>query len=58
MSENDIRNISNIKVNKECYKSLKKISIDRETTLQKVVQEVLERYTNKKVKQTDINLEE
>ena len=51
MSNNDMKNISNIQVNKDCYKSLKKLSIDKETTLQKVVQEVLEQYTTKKIKQ-------
>ncbi|HMG15471.1 MAG TPA: hypothetical protein VK590_08500 [Saprospiraceae bacterium] len=51
MTEYDIRNISNIKVNKDCYKSLKKLSIDKEVSLQQVVREVLEQYTTKKIKQ-------
>lgn len=43
-----LRNISNIKVTNECFKSLKKLSIDEETTLQRVVQDILERAMSKK----------
>lgn len=51
--DNDKKNISNIVINKDCYKTLKKLSVDKEVTLQKVVQEILERYTNKKTKQSE-----
>lgn len=44
------RNISNIKVNSYCYKFLKKVSIDRDVTIQKVVQEILEKISSKKYK--------
>jgi hypothetical protein len=47
-----LRNISNIKVTNECFKSLKKLSIDEETTLQLVVQDILEKAMSKK-KQKD-----
>jgi hypothetical protein len=56
MSDNNIRNISNVKVSNECFKSLKKLSIDKETSLQKVVQEILERTMSKK-KSVDNNEE-
>jgi len=51
--DNDKKNISDIVINKDCYKTLKKLSVDKEVTLQKVVQEILERYTNKKTKQSE-----
>ena len=41
----------NIEVSLECWKTLKKISIDKETSLQHVVSEMLEKIINKKVKQ-------
>lgn len=41
----------NIEVHKECWKVLKKISIDRDITLQEVVREILEKVTNKKEKE-------
>jgi len=43
----DIKNLSNIKINKDCYKFLKKLSVDKETTIQKVVQEILEDLSRK-----------
>jgi predicted DNA-binding ribbon-helix-helix protein len=43
----DGKNI-NIEINKECWKVLKKISIDKEITLQEVIKQILERFTNKK----------
>ena len=48
MSNAFLRNISNIKVSNECFKSLKKLSIDEETTLQLVVQDILERAMSKR----------
>jgi len=56
MSNNDIRNISNVKVSNDCFKSLKKLAIDKETSLQKVVQDILERTMSKR-KSSD-NIEE
>lgn len=50
----ELRNISNIKVNKDCYKVLKKLSIDKEVSLQEVVAEILERSTSKKQGQQEV----
>jgi hypothetical protein len=47
----------NIEVGHECWKKLKIISIDKEITLQEVVRSILERATDKKIKNTD-NTEE
>lgn len=55
MSDINIRNISNVKVSVDCFKSLKKLAIDKDLTIQKVVQEILERTMSKKVKNTTIN---
>lgn len=49
--DNDIKNISNIKVHKDVYKFLKKLSVDDEVTIQKVIQDILERVAKKKGKQ-------
>jgi hypothetical protein len=54
MSDNNIRNISNVKVSNDCFKALKKLAIDKETSLQKVVQDILERTMSKK-KNSDNN---
>jgi hypothetical protein len=40
----------NIQVSLECWKIIKKISIDRENTLQEVVQEILEKQVGKGIK--------
>ena len=56
MKSEDKKNISNVKVSKDCFKELKKLSIDKDTTLQEVVSSILERFTVKKNnKSTDIN---
>jgi 3-methyladenine DNA glycosylase AlkC len=57
MLDIELRNLSNIKVNKECYKILKKMSIDKEITIQKVVAELLEKITSKKAKQLEVSEE-
>lgn len=41
--ENDGRNISNIKVSKECYIEIKVVSVRKQISLQEVVQEYLEK---------------
>lgn len=43
----------NIEVSTECWKKLKIMSISKDTTLQEVVKDILERFTSKK-----LNLEE
>lgn len=48
----DTKNI-NIEVSKDCWKVIKKISIDKEITLQEVVRDILEKVTNKKSIKTD-----
>jgi hypothetical protein len=48
----DTKNI-NIEVSKECWKVIKKISIDKEITLQEVVRDILERSMQKKIKAID-----
>lgn len=53
MSDIDMKNISNIKVSKECFKTLKKLAIDKEITLQKVVQDIIERAVSKKVNKVE-----
>ncbi len=45
------RNISNLKVSDTCYKYLKKVSVDKDTSIQKVVQDILEKISAKKYKQ-------
>lgn len=55
MSDINIRNISNVKVSVDCFKSLKKLAIDKDLTIQKVVQEILERTMSKKIKNTTVN---
>ena len=57
MSDIDIRNLSNIKINKECFKTLKKLAIDKEITVQKVAQEILERILSKKINKVEVNEE-
>lgn len=52
----DTKNI-NIEINKECWKHIKKISIDKETTLQEVVKDILEKSINKKNKLPQTNEE-
>jgi len=47
MSKDD-RNISNIKVNEDCYKVLKIIGIEKDLSLQQVVKDVLEKYASKR----------
>lgn len=55
MSDINIRNISNIKVSVDCFKSLKKLAIDKDVTIQKVAQEILERAMSKKIKNISTN---
>lgn len=49
--EDTRRNISNLKVSDTCYKYLKKVSVDKDTSIQKVVQDILEKISAKKYKQ-------
>jgi hypothetical protein len=53
MKDDDMKNVSNIKISKECFKVLKKLSIDKEISVQQVVSEILEKVT-KKSKSTDL----
>ena len=46
----------NIMVSIECWKELKKISIDKDVTLQKVVQDILEKAMSRKVKQDVVEI--
>lgn len=46
--DDNIRNISNIVVSKECHKKLRMMSIDREVTVQEVCADILERAMSKK----------
>lgn len=52
------RNVSNVKVSHNIYKQLKIMSIERETSVQKVVQDILERAVNKKNKHQEGVLEQ
>lgn len=52
----DTKNI-NIEVSKECWKVIKKISIDKEITLQEVVRDILEKVTSKKSRTVETNEE-
>ncbi len=48
MKVDDSKNISNIKVSKNCYKQIKLLSIQREVSMQDVVNDILEKVTSKK----------
>lgn len=50
MNKDDIKNISNIQVSKECYKKIKIKSIEDEKTIQEVIQIILEDLMGKKGK--------
>jgi len=54
MSKEDLKHISNISVSKNCYKTLKMESIDREISLQDVVKSILEKATSRKAKRESI----
>ena len=41
--------ISNISITKECFKELKKMSIDKEVTVKEVVSELLENMISKRM---------
>lgn len=53
LNEDELKNISGIKVNKSCWKKLRNLSTDREVPLAKVAKEILESYANKKLKHTE-----
>ena len=52
MAKGNTKNI-NIEVSHECWKKLKMLSIDKESTLQDVVREILEKSASKKVLQIE-----
>lgn len=54
MNKDVLKNISNIKLSKESYKKIKIMSIDKELSLQQVVQDILEKVLSKKGKVTEL----
>lgn len=53
--EENYKNVSNIKVSKECFKRLKILSIDKDIPLNKLVADILEQSVSKKGK---LNIQE
>lgn len=47
--ESTYSTISNIRINKDCFKELKKISIDKEITVQEVASIFLEKAMSKRI---------
>lgn len=45
-NDDNIKQVSNIKLSKDCYKYFKKLSIDKETSLQHVISELLEKHAS------------
>lgn len=45
-------------VSNECWKALKVLAVQKEVSLQTIVQEILERYSSKKKVITDVSSEE
>jgi hypothetical protein len=53
MKDESVRNISNIKVSKECYIEMKVVSIRQQMTIQEVAASILEKSFSRKMKKEE-----